>query len=263
MIVNIPVTEEFERLSAQLKDVAARLLEGLRPEDENALLIQGSMLSGPEQSGQEKFYLLTEGNVPAMLQDRVLFYYEPGELIGLEAACGVGSPIARCEFAVRANLYDTGGDFKKIRKDSDRFLLLVEYLALQNACLQHLAASSLAAAKRPHFQIRSYRPGEAIIRQGDTDTDVYSMISGKAAVSVDERQVGEIGEGEIFGEMSRLTGAPRSATVRAKTACEVMVFGGEDFVNLADNNPTALKEIARNLSERLAHLNQEIAKPKG
>lgn len=262
MIVNIPVTEEFEALSLRLKDIAARLVEGLRPEEENTLLLQGSFLSGPEQSGQKRFYLLTEGNVPAMIQDRVLFFYEPGELIGLEAACGVGSPLARCEFAVRATIYPTGGDFKKIRKDSERFQLLIEYLALQGACLQHLAASSLAAARRPHFQMRSYRPGEAIIRQGDTDTDVYSMVSGKAEVSVDERHVGEIGEGEIFGEMSRLTGAPRSATVRAKTPCEVMVFGGEDFVNLADNNPTALKEIARNLSERLAHLNQEIARPK-
>jgi CRP-like cAMP-binding protein len=262
MITNIQSTPEFDTMNARLKDLADELMDGIRADDENILLEQGSVLSGPAKTGQESFYLLTEGNVPAMIDERILFYYEAGELIGLESAGGVGSPLARCEFAVRANIYEASATLKKIRKDADRFALLMEYMAVQTACLHQLLASSLTSSKRPHFQMRAFNPGENIISQGDTDTDVYSMISGKANVMVDGRKVGEIGDNEIFGEMSRLTGAPRSATVQAATPCEVMVFGGEDFVNLADSNPAALKDIARNLSERLAHLNKEIAKPK-
>ena len=72
--------------------------------------------------------------------------------------------------------------------------------------------------------------------------------------------VGRICEGEVFGEMSRLTGAPRSASVGAKTDCEVMVFGGDDFATLAETNPAALHDIARNLSERLNKLNQAASR---
>jgi len=260
MITNINTTPAFDALSSRLKNLGEELFDGLRPMDENALIESGSNMSSPEKVGQNMVFMLTDGNVPAMLDDRVLFYYEPGELIGLDCAFGCTNIAAKLEFAVRANIYDRAKIFKKIRKDAKRFDLLMEYVAVHSSMMHLMLSATLAASKRPSFQMKNFKAGENIIEQGATDMDVYSMITGVANVLVDENTVGKIKEGEIFGEMSRLTGAPRSATVRAECNCEVMVFGGDDFTNLAETNPVALKEIAVNLSERLAKLDQQLGK---
>ena len=260
LITNILTDAGFERLNARLKDTSLELLDGLRPMDDNVLVESNQVLYGPGATDQDRLFRLTEGNVMAAYKDRILFYFEPGELIGIDGPAGDGTISAKTDFAVRVDVFDLDMVLKKIRKDQNRFMLLVEYLALRSSIFQLLLASSMAALRRPTFQMRHYEAGAEIIIQGNTDKDVFSMITGRAEVLVDGRKVGEIREEEIFGEMSHLTGAPRSATVRATTACEVMVFGGEDFTNLAETNPTALMDIARNLSERLARVNQEFGR---
>ncbi len=259
MYTNVNVDERFDSLNKRLKDLVSDLVDGLKPLDENALIEKDVLLAGPE-AADNRFYRLTDGNVTAQLGDHPLFYYEPEELIGLENC--VNASIISCplEFAVRADIFDRDKSFKKIRKDSNRFLLLMEYFAVQNALYQLVIEASMASLHRPNFQVMTYTEGADIIREGDTDTDVYSMISGRADVIVAGRKVGEIGESEIFGEMSRLTGQSRTATVRAQTVCEVMAFAGEDFQGLARSNPTALVDIAKNLSERLASLNKQVSK---
>ena len=56
----------------------------------------------------------------------------------------------------------------------------------------------------------------------------------------------EIGEGAVVGEMSLLTGAPRSATLTTATGCELLAFDQEAFV--------ALLELHEEVPERLAEL---------
>lgn len=259
MITNLPTGSQFDSLNSRLKSLAEEFLDDLRPEDENSLIEGKTVLNGESRVDQNRFFLLTEGNVPSMIGGQILFHYQAGEIIGLESASGLGLPECRLEFAVRANIYDKERVFKKIRKDAERFATLMEYLAVQSAMFQTMLSYSLLGSRRPNFQMRIFNPGEFIIRQGDTDTDVYSLLVGHADVLVDGKKLGEIRENEIFGEMSRLTGEPRSATVRADEKCEVMVFGGEDFSRMAETNPGALMDMAKHLSERLATMNKEIS----
>jgi len=261
MITNISTGIEFDSLSQKLKNCGLDLTEYLKPSDENVLIQNGETMCSPDLADPDKIYMLTEGNVVASLGNRTLFYYEPGELIGLEALYGACVVKVQLEFAVRANIYDRDKTLKILQKNKNAFQLYMEYSATQSAMFQLMLGATMASSKRPNFQMKNFQSGENIITQGETDMDVYSLISGKADVLVDEKKVGEIHENEVFGEMSGLTGEPRSATVRASGGCEVMVFGGDDFATLAETNPVALKDIAKSLSERLAHLNQEITKP--
>jgi voltage-gated potassium channel len=60
--------------------------------------------------------------------------------------------------------------------------------------------------------------------------------------------VGELGPGEYFGEMALLGRHPRSATVRARSALDVLVLPGVDFSALTGSLPEFRKgfeEIAR------------------
>lgn len=65
-------------------------------------------------------------------------------------------------------------------------------------------------------KIREYDDGEVIIREGDQDTWLYFLLSGKILISKGGVGIGTIDEvGEIFGEMRIVDSLHRSATVQA------------------------------------------------
>jgi len=65
-------------------------------------------------------------------------------------------------------------------------------------------------------------PGACLCEQGRLDAgDLFVVLSGRAGVAVrasegGEREIAELGPGEVVGELALLDGSPRSATVRAK-----------------------------------------------
>jgi CRP-like cAMP-binding protein len=68
----------------------------------------------------------------------------------------------------------------------------------------------------------------------------------------------------FFGEMSLITGAPRSATIKALQPCLLYEITKEDFENLAIKYPVIgykiLKAIVFILSNRIRELNQSVLK---
>ncbi len=97
--------------------------------------------------------------------------------------------------------------------------------------------------------------GHTLMRQGDAGDAMYIVISGRLRAYVerdgDAEAVGEIGRGEIVGEMALLTDAPRSATVRAIRDTRVVKVPRETFERLAVASPSALMQMTRTLVARL------------
>ena len=97
-----------------------------------------------------------------------------------------------------------------------------------------------------------YEPGERVFEEGDAGDSLFMILGGE--VEVLKRfeggpvVVGTLGPGEYFGEMALLGRHPRSATVRARTALDVLVLAGADFSALTGSLPEFRKgfeEIAR------------------
>jgi hypothetical protein len=77
------------------------------------------------------------------------------------------------------------------------------------------------------LKLLSYEAGEIIISEGEPGESLYMLSLGRVKAfkrSGAGKQVllGEMSEGAFFGEISVLTGKPRSATVVAATACELL-----------------------------------------
>jgi len=68
---------------------------------------------------------------------------------------------------------------------------------------------------------RNLAQGETLLEQGQAGEDLYLVLDGMLAVEVDGRQVAEVGPGAIVGERAILEQGPRTATLRALTACRV------------------------------------------
>lgn len=80
---------------------------------------------------------------------------------------------------------------------------------------------------------RELEPGEAVFCQGDVGDALYIVQRGSAAIYVVrdgvEQQVGLATAGEPFGEQALITGAPRTATVRAIGFLTVLRLSRDDF----------------------------------
>jgi small-conductance mechanosensitive channel len=99
--------------------------------------------------------------------------------------------------------------------------------------------------------------GETVIRQGEPGDSCFIILSGSARVSVTtpagERSVATLGAGQVFGEISLVTGEPRSATVTALTDMELVVVTSRVFAGILAADP----EIARGISRILATRREE------
>jgi len=103
---------------------------------------------------------------------------------------------------------------------------------------------------------RTYHGGEVLFQQGEAGDTLIILTEGLLDVSVHaegngngaEQRVGRVLPGEFVGEMSLLTGEPRSAAVRAVTACVAYEIKGDAVRGLLESRP----QIAEMLSQVIA-----------
>lgn len=97
--------------------------------------------------------------------------------------------------------------------------------------------------------------GETIIWEGRRNDDVFIVVSGQLEVLVEcgeeEKRIGLIQTGEVFGEISFLTHEPRSATVRATKFSECFAIKASDLHLLAFKYPIILMHMAKVIAKRL------------
>jgi small-conductance mechanosensitive channel/CRP-like cAMP-binding protein len=106
---------------------------------------------------------------------------------------------------------------------------------------------------------RVYAPGEMIVQEGSEGSSMFVITRGSVRVQVSSagqpNTVGRLHENEFFGEMSLLTGAPRSASVVADEETEVLQIKKEKFQSILANHPGLIEAITELVEERRASLN--------
>lgn len=105
------------------------------------------------------------------------------------------------------------------------------------------------------MDIRSYRSGETIVLEGQTGDSLFVVAAGVVAVShtgPEGRRVelARFGMGQYFGELSLLTGEPRSADVNALTDCQVIEFSMESLQPILKGRPEIMEELAQIMAKR-------------
>ena len=103
--------------------------------------------------------------------------------------------------------------------------------------------------------------GEVVVRQGDPGDHVYVVRSGALEVSVDGKPGAPLGPGDLFGEIALLRDTPRTATVTAASACELMRLAREDFLAAVTGHATSRAEADLIVTARLGALRPELARP--
>jgi len=125
----------------------------------------------------------------------------------------------------------------------------------------------LSAAERATLQkaaqLRAYRRGELIVRQGQPGESFFVIVRGRVSVTIlspegREVVVGSLGEGDHFGEMALVDDEPRSATVVAQERSELAVLSRDVFFELLRSNFLLARALLRTFSRRLRRANATI-----
>jgi small-conductance mechanosensitive channel/CRP-like cAMP-binding protein len=115
-------------------------------------------------------------------------------------------------------------------------------------------------------KLRVYAPGEAIVRMGQEGNSMFVIIRGSVKVQVPDgsgvRTLNELRENEFFGEMSLLTGEPRTATVMAAEETEVLQIKKAAIKPIFEANPELVKTIGEMIEERREVLRSLVEKAK-
>ncbi len=103
------------------------------------------------------------------------------------------------------------------------------------------------------------KSGRSVVAEGDDGNSMYLLVEGLLYVFVkpdedgdsdEDLHVGQIVPGQFFGEMSLLTGEPRSATVTAATGCVVFEITKETIMELIHKRADIAAEISRMVARR-------------
>jgi CRP-like cAMP-binding protein len=93
--------------------------------------------------------------------------------------------------------------------------------------------------------------GEVLIRKGDLGREMYILVRGEAEVLDDGGRVLQtFRDGDFFGEIALLIHTPRTATVRAKTACDLMALDKASFDRILHDHPPFADSVLRVANER-------------
>ena len=119
------------------------------------------------------------------------------------------------------------------------------------------------AALAERLRFSPFAKGEIISREGATAHWLYIVIRGEAEVYLEmpdggRRVLRDLGKGSFFGEMGLMTGAPRSASVVAKTDMECYRLDKEMFEEILHRRPGIAEEISQVLAVRKAEQNSLI-----
>jgi small-conductance mechanosensitive channel len=111
---------------------------------------------------------------------------------------------------------------------------------------------AIAAATRLH----TYAKGETIIRRGAVGESMFVIVEGLVSVRVPDeadnqhREVAQLGEESVFGEMALLTGERRTADVIALTDVTTLEITREALQPILADNPGLAQAMSQKVIER-------------
>ncbi|MDQ6994205.1 MAG: cyclic nucleotide-binding domain-containing protein [Mariprofundaceae bacterium] len=108
------------------------------------------------------------------------------------------------------------------------------------------------------FKLCHFNTGDSIICENDSGDSIFLIRSGHVKVFIhdpkdDQKSIhlGDIHEGSFFGEVSLLTGRPRTASIIAACPLEVMELNKHDFDEIVERFPAVKQIITRFQKKRV------------
>ena len=95
-------------------------------------------------------------------------------------------------------------------------------------------------------ELRSYDEGDIVVTEGEPGSSLFLIVGGRVRVFMrtddgGNLQLAELGPGDFFGEVSLLSGKPRTATITARTQVTAIELDRASVDRIAENHPEVTK----------------------
>ncbi|MGE4559590.1 MAG: cyclic nucleotide-binding domain-containing protein, partial [Desulfobulbus sp.] len=101
------------------------------------------------------------------------------------------------------------------------------------------------------LQLKQYDANKVILKKGDPGTQLFIILKGRVAVIGDNGQtLSEMTTGDIFGEMSLLSGEPVTTSIHSREKTSLATLSGKDFKHTLNRYPVLQVFFYRLLVER-------------
>lgn len=108
--------------------------------------------------------------------------------------------------------------------------------------------------------LRRPEAGEILFREGDAGGEMYFVRSGAVRLTRGDVELGLLGAGDYFGEMSMLLGAKRSATATVvEPETELVAISDRNVDIILHENPAIVQRLLRDMSARVQAMNERVA----
>lgn len=136
---------------------------------------------------------------------------------------------------------------------------------LKKASLFRDLPESLLVALAEKVTKERLEPGQVLFRKGDAGDALYVIDDGRVKIVSENSKGGQLvlnecGPGEVIGDMSLVDQEPRSASVIAITAAELLQLKRDDFLEVLQVEPSLALDIMRRFSARMRYNTTYIEK---
>jgi cAMP-dependent protein kinase regulator len=105
------------------------------------------------------------------------------------------------------------------------------------------------------LELKSFEPGDIIVAEGEPGDSLFVLTTGSVKAFVKDPvgrygRVRELGEGDFFGEISILTGKPRTATITAASDCDLLELDRAALDSITRTHPRVRDVLRRFYQER-------------
>lgn len=116
-----------------------------------------------------------------------------------------------------------------------------------------------------HCVVKDYRRQSIVVRQGERTDRLFLLLKGSVSVIRQHENDKDIvlaylNQGAFFGEMGLFDQTQlRSATIRAKTACQIAEISYKNFNELSSTHPELMYTLSQQLTTRLRSTSKKVS----
>lgn len=247
----------LEMIYQEQREISIKIQKALKGKETLKSLVSQSDLLPLAPSyvfSHDGFFKLYQGK-------KMIRFYSEGDLFFINPTDQKNGCRLITEFGCQVFLYKEADVLKELSQDSNLFALFIRHQQLDIQIALHLGSLYIAVDVSPDVEIKSYKPGERIICEGDKSDQIFIMVSGHAIVSKCGKEIGEVKESDVFGEISFLTKQVRTATVTAQTNCLIQALGEKDFFQVIPQKPVLMMALCTSMAKRIVALNELLLHP--
>jgi len=254
MLALVDIPEELDLIHKKCQSLSSELVSQIHTGKSYKLAGETDLLDCKFPA----YVYVQEGLFKLFINNKMIRFYSNGDLLFTDKLDFLKNCKIVSEFGSEITLFERGAFFEAIQNETQLYKKFLEIKDLENYMMAYLSSIYISENKRPNIKLKQFLEGQTIIQEGQSPDEIFEMITGKALASSKGVDLGIIGPKEVFGEISFLTGQPRSATVVAKSNCTLQVISQSDFFFLIKTRPQLIINISKTLAKRVLDLNKRI-----